>query len=202
MRTPPETSNGPSSDARTVGACCGCIASVVPTRRTRRAPDGQRPTAASTSSALAASTWTHGRRPSSKTCGSERTQFWEWEQRRGSHSTTISSVAYSFVSLSRFELISPRSLTLAARAEAAAVWSLADGCCKHSGRLSLCPRAVRLRVVQAPREGGSDEVHVADPPGRCTDATLAGRVGAPFGGRAAGGLQRLPRGHGDTRSNP
>ena len=34
-----------------------------------------------------------------------RTQFREWKQRLGSHSTTISSVAYSFVTRSRVELI-------------------------------------------------------------------------------------------------
>ena len=35
------------------------------------------------------------------------TQLREWKQSRGSHSTTISSVEYSFVRLSRLELIAP-----------------------------------------------------------------------------------------------
>jgi hypothetical protein len=73
----------------------------------RSAPDGQRATAASISAAVAASTSTHGRRLSSKTCGSKRTQFCEWKQSRGSHSTTISSVAYSFVTRSRFAGMPP-----------------------------------------------------------------------------------------------
>src|SRR5207249_11357428 len=116
IRTPPETSSGPSADAQTSSGCC-LVAAGAPIRRVRRAPDGQRATAPSTSSAVAASTLIHGRRLSSKTCGSERTQFCEWKQSRGSHSTTISSVAYSFMRLSRFELILA-PVTLAARGEA------------------------------------------------------------------------------------
>jgi hypothetical protein len=98
------TSNGPFADAQTSGTLSGFRAGA-PTLRVRRAPEGHRATAASTLSALAASTATQGRRVSSKTCGSERTQFREWEQRRGSHSTTISSVAYSRCSRSRVEAI-------------------------------------------------------------------------------------------------
>ena len=86
---------------RKPSAAPGRSAAAAATRRVRRAPDGQRATAASTSSALAASTWTQGRRLSSNTRGSDRTQLCEWKQRRGSHSTTISSVAYSFLRLSR-----------------------------------------------------------------------------------------------------
>src|SRR5947207_4256453 len=99
-RTPPVTSSGPFDEARTrvsVGRADLCARR----RRVRSAPDGQSATAASISSAVAASTATHGRRVSSKTCGSDRTQFREWKQRRGSHSTTISSVAYSRLRLSR-----------------------------------------------------------------------------------------------------
>src|SRR5436190_18227936 len=103
MRTPPVTSSGPSADAQT-SIVPSCLGRAAPTRRVRRAPEGQRATASSTASALAASMRTHGRRLSSKTCGSARTQLREWKQRRGSHSTTISSVAYSFANLSRPEL--------------------------------------------------------------------------------------------------
>src|SRR2546423_1878183 len=103
MRTPPVTSSGPSADAQT-SIVPSRLGPAAPTRRVRRAPEGQRATASSTASALAASTRTHGRRLSSKTCGSARTQLREWKQRLGSHSTTISSVAYSFANLSRPEL--------------------------------------------------------------------------------------------------
>src|ERR687884_205828 len=47
-------------------------------RRVRNAPDGHSATAVSTSSAAAASTFTHGRPVGSNTCGSARTQFREW----------------------------------------------------------------------------------------------------------------------------
>jgi hypothetical protein len=102
-RTPPLTRYGPFADAHTsVGPV---VRGTEPGRRVRSAPDGHRATAASTSSAVAASTAIHGRRLSSKTRGRARTQLAEWKQSRGSHSTTISSVAYSFVSRSRVELL-------------------------------------------------------------------------------------------------
>jgi hypothetical protein len=59
------------------------------------APDGQASTALAMSSALAAFGSIQGRRWESKTAGSSLTQFWEWKQSFGCHSTTISSVAYS-----------------------------------------------------------------------------------------------------------
>src|SRR5436309_4789666 len=50
------------------------------------------------SSADAMSAMIQGRRSRSKTLGRSREQLPEWKQRRGSHSTTISSVAYSLTS--------------------------------------------------------------------------------------------------------
>ena len=52
--------------------------------------------------------------------------------------------------------------------------------------------APRLSHRRPSREGGSHEVHVANPPGRFPDAAVAGGVGDTFGGRAEGRVRRLP----------
>src|SRR6266540_1561806 len=59
--------------------------------------------------------------------------------------------------------------------------------------------APRLSHRRPSREGGSHEVHVVDPPGRCPDAAVAGGVGDPFGGRAEGRVRRLPGDQPDPR---
>src|SRR5262245_21082488 len=97
IRMPPLTRSGPPLDAR-ISRCCGGMTLVPLSRLVRSAPDGQWSTASSISSAEASSASTQGRRSRSKTFGSRREQFPEWEQMRGSHSTTISSVAYCLTS--------------------------------------------------------------------------------------------------------
>src|SRR6266487_1051507 len=47
------------------------------------------------------------------------------------------------------------------------------------------------------REGGTHEVHAADPSGGHPDAAVAGGVGDAFGGRAEGRVRRLPGGQPD-----
>src|SRR4029453_12349120 len=62
--------------------------------------------------------------------------------------------------------------------------------------------APRLSHRRPSREGGSHEVHVADPPGRFTDAPVAGGVGDTFGGRAEGRVRRLPGNQPDPGRHP
>src|SRR5438552_11057139 len=141
-------SSVPFPDARSSSRRSSFTGSA-PTRRVLRAPEGQRATAASTSSADAASTCTHGRRLSSKTCGSERTQLREWKQSRGSHSTTISSVAYSFAQLSR-PALTPVTLAVEVLSRVGSVHESVDDRLGPGIRPHLChgPFHVVLRPLE------------------------------------------------------
>src|SRR4051812_38118040 len=59
-------------------------------------------------------------------------------------------------------------------------------------RLSIQPSVVRL-IRDHPQQGGSDEVHAADSPGRYAHAERPRGVGAAVAGGAAGGLPRVRR---------
>src|SRR3954467_3653222 len=59
-------------------------------------------------------------------------------------------------------------------------------------RLSIQPSVVRL-IRAHPQQGGSDEVHAADSPGRYAHAERPRGVGAAVAGGAAGGLPRVRR---------
>src|SRR6266540_202481 len=62
--------------------------------------------------------------------------------------------------------------------------------------------APRLSYERPFREGGSDEVHAADPSGRRPDAAVARGVGDPFRGRAEGRIRRLPGDQPDPGRHP
>src|SRR6266498_3678687 len=74
-------------------------------------------------------------------------------------------------------------------------------CCSFSAG-AVDSVAPRLSHRRPPREGGSHEVHAADPSRRLPDAAVARGVGDPFRGRAEGRVRRLPGDQPDPRRHP